>query len=472
MRGIRHPLPAAPLARRGARLRCFSAGSSRGTLGGLVSVALLLAAEAAAGTTTAADSSRGGGEPEKGSPAAAEVLVASLVDAIGPASARFLIEGIERAEKERAACLIIELDTPGGLDSAMRDIVKRILAADVPVVVYVAPSGSRAASAGLFLLLAAHVAAMAPGTNTGAAHPVQMGGGTIDSVMSEKVENDAASFIRSLAQKRGRNAEWAERAVRASVSVSDKEALELGVVDVIEPSLQALLVRLDGRKVELLSGPRTLQTKAAAVRMLHMGWRDRVLSAIANPNIAYLLLMLGSAGLMMELWNPGAILPGVVGAISMLLAFFALQVLPVNSVGLLLLLLGIILLLLEVKVTSYGALTIGGIVALTLGSIFLFDSKETLYRVSWTVIVPTVIAVTFFFLFVVGKGLLAQKHRPVTGSHGMLGQIGTADSALAPEGRVFVRGEYWHARAEAPVPAGAAVEVVGVEGLRLVVRPR
>ena len=203
-----------------------------------------------------------------------------------------------------------------------------------------------------------------------------------------------------------------------------------------------------------------------------MGWRDRLLSAIANPNIAYLLLMLGSAGLMMELWNPGAILPGVVGAISMLLAFFALQVLPVNSVGLLLLLLGIILLLLEVKVTSYGALTIGGIVALTFGSIFLFESKETLYRVSWTVIVPTVIAATFFFLFVVGKGLLAQKHRPVTGSQGMLGQIGTADSALELEGRVLVRGEYWHARAEAPVPAGAAVEVVGVEGLRLVVRPR
>lgn len=399
------------------------------------------------------------------------VLVATLHDAIGPASARYLIQGIDRAEERQAACFVIELDTPGGLDSAMRDIVKRMLAADVPIVVYVAPSGSRAASAGLFVLLAAHVAAMAPGTNTGAAHPVNMGGGAMDSVMSRKVENDAASFIRSLAQKHGRNPDWAESAVRESASISDSEALDLGVIDCVEPSLSLLLQHIDGMQVELLSGTRVLHTAHATVETLSMGWRDRVLAAIANPNIAYLLLMLGTTGLMMELWNPGAIFPGVVGAISMLLAFFALQVLPVNSVGLLLLALGIILLLLEVKVTSYGALTIGGVVSLTFGSIFLFESRQSLYRVSWSVVVPTVIAVTLFFLFVVGKGLLAQKRRPVTGSQGMLGEIGTADTALEPEGRVQVHGEYWKARALEPVPAGARVEVVAVEGLLLVVRP-
>jgi len=403
--------------------------------------------------------------------AARKILVLTLADAIGPASAKFLIRGIERAEHESAACIVIQIDTPGGLDTSMRDIVKRILASEVPVVVYVAPSGSRAASAGLFVLLSAHVAAMAPGTNTGAAHPVQMGGGAMDSLMSTKVENDAASFIRSLAQKHKRNADWAERAVRASVSASDDEALTLGIVDVVEPSLLALLERLEGREVELLAGPRILQLREAELVIVTMGWRDRLLSAVANPNIAYLLLMLGSAGLMMELWNPGTILPGVVGAISILLAFFALQVLPVNSVGLLLLLLGIVLLLLEVKVTSYGALTIGGIVALTFGSIFLFESRESFYRVSWSVLVPTVIAATCFFVFVVGKGLRAQRRQPTTGTQGMIGKIGTAATPLDPEGRVHIRGEIWTAHAVTPIAAGTKVEIVAVNGLRLEVRP-
>ena len=400
------------------------------------------------------------------------VCVAPLVDAIGPASARFLIDSIDRAEKRKAECLVIELDTPGGLESAMRDIVKRILAADVPVVVYVAPSGARAASAGVWILLAAHVAAMAPGTNTGAAHPVAVGGGEVDDTMRKKLENDAASFIRSVAQKRGRNVEWAEKAVRESASASDREALELHIVDVVEPSLQALLVRIDGRQVEVVSGPRTLHTRAATIEKLEMGWRARALSAIANPNVAYILLMLGSMGLMMELWNPGAIFPGVVGAISLLLAFFAFQVLPVNSVGLLLILLGVILLLLEIKVTSYGTLTLGGVAALTFGSLLLFETPEAFYRVSWGVLLPTVAVVTFVFLFIVGKGLLAQRARPVTGASGMIGLVGTADSRLDPGGRVFVRGEYWNARSLEPIEAGSSVEVLAVEGRQLVVRPR
>ena len=417
----------------------------------------------AAPDTTAADSTAAA-RP-------ALVRVARLYDAIGPASAHFLIKSIETAEAEGAAALVVELDTPGGLETAMRDIVKRILSADVPVVVYVAPSGARAASAGLWILLAGHVAAMAPGTNTGAAHPVAVGGGEVDETMKEKLESDAASFIRSVAQKRGRNVEWAEKAVRESASASDAEALELDIIDVVEPSLQALLLRIDGREVEVLSGRRRLATREARIESVEMGWRDRVLSAIANPNVAYLLLMLGSAGLMMELWNPGAIFPGVVGAISLLLAFFAFQVLPVNWVGLLLIGLGVVLLILEIKVTSYGALTIGGVVSLTLGSLLLFESPASFYRVSLSVLVPTVAAATLFFLFVVGKGLLAQRTRPVTGREGMIGLIGTADSRLDPYGRVFVRGEYWNARAAEPIEPGASVEVVAVEGQRLVVRP-
>ncbi len=399
------------------------------------------------------------------------VLVAPLHDAIHPATASYVTRCIERAESQQAACLVIELDTPGGLDSAMRDIVKRILAADVPVIVYVSPSGSRAASAGLWILLAGHVAAMAPGTTTGAAHPVPLGGGeNVDETVTQKFENDAAAFVRTVAQKRGRNAEWAERAVRESVSASNNEALELDVIDLVTPSLDDLLERVDGREVEVLSGTRTLRTHGARVEKVDMDWRDRLLAGIANPNIAYLLFMLGTMGLMMELWNPGAIFPGVLGAISMLLAFFALQVLPVNSVGVLLLVLGVVLLLLEIKVTSYGALAIGGVTSLTLGSIFLFDTREAWYRVSWTVLAPTVAAVALFFLFVVGKGLLAQRARPVTGTEGMLGEIGTADSRLDPTGRVYVHGEYWFARAAEPIEPGQRVEVVAVDGRELVVR--
>jgi len=400
------------------------------------------------------------------------VLRVRVQDAIGPASRNFIVRAVDDAESRRAACLVLELDTPGGLDESMRDIVKRILGAAVPVVVYVAPSGSRAASAGFFILQAAHVAAMAPGTNTGAAHPVQMGGGEMDETMAGKVENDAASFVHALAQRRGRNVEWAESAVRESASIAASDALEKRVIDCVAGSLDDLLVQLDGRQVELISGPHTLHTVNARVESHSMNWRDRVLSTIANPNVAYLLLMLGTMGLAMELWNPGAIFPGVVGAIALLLAFFALQVLPVNQAGLLLLVVGVILLLLEIKVTSYGALTIGGVASLTLGSILLFDSPGALSRLSWSIIVPVVVCTTLFFLFVVGAGLRAQRRRPVTGPEGMVGERGRADTALTPAGRVAVHGEYWWARAaDAPVAAGEAVVVTAIEeGRRLVVR--
>lgn len=399
------------------------------------------------------------------------VLIAELADAIAPPTAGFLIGAIERAEARGAACLVIQLDTPGGLDVAMRDVVKRILSSSVPVVVYVAPSGARAASAGLFILLSAHVAAMAPGTNTGAAHPVNLGGGPVDSTMAVKIVNDSASFIRSIAHQRGRNEEWAERAVRESASITADEALATGVVEVLATSPQDLLRRLDGRTVKMLTGEATLRTRDVRLEKLEMGWRERALSKLANPNVAYMLLMLGTMGLLLELYNPGAILPGVVGAISILLAFFALQVLPVNSVGLLLLAVGIILLVLEIKVTSYGLLTIGGVIALSLGALFLFDSKDSLYRVSWSVLIPTVAVTAAFFLFVIGKGLQAQRARPMTGRVALIGAVGIADSVINLEGKVIVNGEYWEALAAQPIAAGSSIEVVGIEGRQLFVRP-
>jgi membrane-bound serine protease (ClpP class) len=311
------------------------------------------------------------------------------------------------------------------------------------VAIYVGPSGARAASAGTFILVSAHVAAMAPGTTTGAAHPVNLGGGDVDETMAEKVLNDAASFMRSLAEKRGRNAEWAESAVRESESITADEALDLDVIDIVAVDVRDLLSQMDGMNVETLSGIRTLRTRNARVEDVVMGWRDRLLSMIANPNIAYLLLMLGT-----------------------------MQVLPVNSVGLLLLLLGIIMLILELNVTSYGLLTIGGVVSLTLGAILLFEAAAPIYRVSWSVLVPTVIVTTLFFLFVLGKGLAAQRSAPVTGREGIVGEVGLADSRIAPEGRVYVHGEYWNARSEKPVEQGDSIEVVAVEGRTLVVRPR
>ena len=399
------------------------------------------------------------------------VLRVRVEAAIGPASRNFIGRAVDAAEERGAACLVIELDTPGGLDDSMRDIIKRILASDVPVVVYVAPSGSRAASAGFYILQAAHVAAMAPGTNTGAAHPVPMGGGEADPTMQEKIENDAASFARSLAQRRGRNVEWAESAVRESESVSAQEALDKNVIDWVAPGLDSLLAAIDSVTVETLSGRHVLGTRGARVETISMGWRDRVLSTIANPNVAYLLLMLGTMGLAMELWNPGAIFPGVVGAIALLLAFFALQVLPVSHAGLLLLLVGVILLILEIKVTSYGALTIGGVTSLTLGSILLFESPGAMFRVSWWVLVPAVLGTTLFLLFVVGKGLGAQRRKPVTGPEGLVGEHGRADSALAVGGgRVFVHGEYWNARSDEPIESGTPVVVEAVEGNVLHVR--
>lgn len=395
---------------------------------------------------------------------AAVVDVIRIEGPIGPVAAEYLRRNLRQAEAGESQCLIVELDTPGGLDASMRLMVKEILNAELPVVVYVCPSGARAASAGMIITLAAHVAAMAPGTNIGAAHPVAMGDRKLSKEMQKKLENDAAAYVRGIAARRGRNARWAERAVRESVSATAREALKLGVIDLIASDLPELLRKLDGRTVVTAAGRRRLHTRGAEVRRHALRLRERILSALSSPNVAYLLLMLGMAGLYFELAHPGAILPGVVGAICLILAFYSLQTLPVNYAGVLLLALGVALLIAEAKVAGYGLLGVGGLISLLLGSLLLFSSPLPWMRVSWKVLVPTV-ALTAGLLFAsAGLVFRAQRRRPLTGVEGLVGARGVAITDLQPEGKVLVHGEYWNARAEAPVKRGRRVRVVRVNG--------
>jgi membrane-bound serine protease (ClpP class) len=385
---------------------------------------------------------------------------------IGPISSRIILKAIESSVEDSSEALVIELNTPGGLDESMRLVTKDILNSQVPVIVYVSPSGSRAASAGVFITLSAHIAAMAPGTNIGAAHPVSMGG-QVDSTMMEKVENDAAAYIKSIATRRNKNAEWAEEAVRKSVSVTEYEALELNVVDLVVNNVRELLDSCDGRTASLPSGDRTLNTKGVEVKKIEISWRDRVLEVITNPNIAYILFSIGMLGIFFELSNPGAIFPGIIGGICLILGFFAFQSLPINYAGLLLMALAIIFFILEVKITSYGALTIGGIVSLFLGSLMLFESPLPFMRASLSIIIVVVICMAAFFIFAVGFGLKAQRRKPTTGKRGMVGEVGVVKSPLKPEGSVFVHGEIWKAMADEPIEEGEKVIVKEVEDLTL-----
>jgi membrane-bound serine protease (ClpP class) len=393
--------------------------------------------------------------------------------AIGPVAQKIISEGLKRAESEHAEALVIELDTPGGLLSTTRLICKDLLAATVPVVVYVAPSGARAGSAGVFVTLAANVAAMAPGTNIGAAHPVGIGGLGSDSskVMSEKVTNDAAAFARTLAERNHKNIEWAERAVRESVSATETEALQLGVIDLIADSRDSLLTKLDGRIVTLDHGSDTLHTAGATIHETPLSLRLRILSVIADPNIAYILMLVGIYGIFFELYNPGAILPGVVGALSLILAFFSLQLLPLSWAGVLLILLGIVLFLLEIKITSYGLLSVGGGVSMILGSLMLFEPVKTGIHVGLELIIPATIITGLFFVFVVGMGLRAQMRKVTTGKEGLVGEIGTVSLAGPPRIKVQIHGEWWDAKCSAPLQVGARVRVVAVNGMKLKVEP-
>ncbi len=387
---------------------------------------------------------------------------------INPVATEYIQKSIQRAEKDGAQLLVIELDTPGGLMESMHQIVKAIQASRVPVAVYVAPSGARAASAGVFVTYAAHIAAMAPSTNIGSAHPVfgsSPMGGKPDSAMSktmlEKVTNDAVAKIKSLAQKRGRNGEWAEKAIRESANITAKEALKLHVVDYLVPTVDSLLKVIDGKAIVLDNRQKVvLHTAHARIITFEMNWRQRILDTLSNPNIAYILLMLGIYGLLFELYNPGSILPGVVGGICLILGLYALQTLPVNYAGVMLILFAIILFLLEIKIPSYGLLTIGGIIALIMGSVMLFDSPLPFLRVSWQVITFVVILSVLFFVFAIGMAVKTHRKKPTTGLVGLIGEIGEVFKPLQPEGIIKVHGEFWKAVCNVPCKKGQKVRVI------------
>lgn len=396
-----------------------------------------------------------------------QVDVIKINDVITPAIADFISRSIEQATKNRAECLIIQMDTPGGLDTSMRDIIKDIMNADIPIVVYVAPSGARAASAGVFITLAADIAAMAPGTNIGAAHPVAVGGGRIDRKMTEKVVSDTVAYIKSIAEKKGRNAEWAEEAVRYSVSVTETEALKLNLIDLIAKDLNDLLEKIDGKTVEKPRGMIKLATKGLKTNFLKMGFRGRFLAVLSNPNIAYILMMIGLVGLYFELSTPGAVFPGVIGGICLILALFAFRMLPINYAGVILILLAVIFFIAEIKVTSYGLLTMGGLVSLALGSIMLFESPIPALRASLSVIIPTVMVTAAFFIFAMSMAIRAQMAKPATGSEGLIGEIGVARTRLDPEGKVFVHGEFWNAYSDGTIEEGEKIRVSKTDGLKL-----
>jgi membrane-bound serine protease (ClpP class) len=403
------------------------------------------------------------------------VYTAEVDGIIQPVVAEYLRRAIATADAANAALLVITLRTPGGLLDTTRDINRAIIAAKTPVAVWVGPSGSRAASAGFLITMAADVAAMAPGTHIGAAHPVSGDGSKIDDTMAKKVASDTASYARTLAQQRKRNADLMEQAVTESRSYTEQEAAAAKppLIDVVASSVSDLLAKIDGRTIMRFDGStRTLRLQGASTHPIEMTWAQRLLSAVAHPQIAYLLLTLGMLGLTVEFWNPGAIFPGVAGGICLLLAFFALQVLPISYTGILLILLGLVLLILEVKVTSFGVLAVGGVTAVFFGSLMLIDSPLPELQIGLRMIIPITLSVSAIILFLVQLAIKAQKQRAVTGPAGMLDEVGDALTSIDPGGvgRVRTHGEIWTATSEDPIAAGARVQVVGVKGLLLTVR--
>jgi membrane-bound serine protease (ClpP class) len=404
--------------------------------------------------------------------APSEVLVVKVKSPIHPVSAELIADAIQEADKRGSAAVIVELDTAGGLMSSTRDITTAILGARTPVVIYVAPSGAQAASAGFFILMSADVAAMAPGTNAGAAHPVDGSGKDIGGTMGRKVEQDAAANVRSLAVRNGRNVALAEAAVLQSRSFTAGEALQEHLIEIVAADVPALVRALDGRVIHRGANAVTLRTAGAAVRPFDVSPLRALLGVIADPNITYLLLGLGWLGLLFELMHPGAVLPGVVGAIFLVLAFYGLSVLPVNYAGLALILLAVIFFILEIKLPSYGGLTIAGVACLVLGSLMLFKTPEPALRVS----VELIAMISAFTLLVVGflvfMSLRARRMPVRSGVEGMIHEIGVARSPLNPRGKVLLQGEIWDAVADEPVEMGEAVEVMAVRNLTLAVRHR
>ncbi|MGC4097355.1 MAG: nodulation protein NfeD [Nitrospira sp.] len=402
---------------------------------------------------------------------AKDVVVANYVGVINPVAAEYLHDALEFAHSSDAHALILKLDTPGGLDTSMRLMIKDIASSSLPVIVFVAPSGGRAASAGVFITMAAHVAAMAPGTNIGAAHPVAMGGGEMDTTMKEKVENDSVAYIKSIAKQRGRNVSWAEDAVRKSVSATEQEALKLNIIDLIAEDIPTLLKHVQGKVITLPKGTATLSSETMTLREFPMGTRLELLKILSDPNIAYLLMSIGTIGIMAELYSPGAILPGIIGAISLILAFYSLQSLPVNYAGALLVILGVVFLLLEISVTSYGLLALGGLAAMTLGGLLLIKSDAPFLQVSLSFLLPTVMTAGSLVGIIAWMAIKSGPRRPVTGIEGMIGSIGIAKTDVNPRGQIAVQGEIWEAISHTPIRQGEAAEVTAVEGLTLTVAP-
>lgn len=400
-----------------------------------------------------------------------DVLVITFSGVINPVAAEYINKSINKAAAMKAEALIIKLDTPGGLDTSMRSIVKDIIRSDVPVVVYVSPSGSRAASAGTFITMAAHIAAMSPGTTIGAAHPVAVGQ-RMDEAVIEKAVSDAAAYIKSIAEQRGRNARWAEDAVRKSISATETEALKENVIDLVAKDINELLSAIDGKTVKTAAEDKVLNTANAKLVQHEMGFRLKVLDIISNPTIAYILMLLGFYGLFFELTSPGSIFPGVFGAICLILAFYAFQTLPVNYAGLLLIILGAILFILEAMITSYGLLTTGGIISFVLGSLMLFESPLPALQVSLSVVIPAAIITALFFIVTLKLALKAHKRKPVTGIEGIRGEEGIAKTDITPGsgGMVIVHGEYWSAYSDDVIHKGEQILVEDVKGLRVKVK--
>jgi membrane-bound serine protease (ClpP class) len=402
----------------------------------------------------------------------AQIVVSIKIEgSINPAVADYIREGIEKAQHENAACLIINLNTPGGLVQSTRVIVSSMLESPVPVIAYVSPGGAHAGSAGVFIVTAAHVAAMAPGTNIGAAHPVGMGQQP-DSIMNEKGVNDAAAFIRSISAKRNRNMQWAEDAVRLSVSITEKEALEKKVIDLVAVNEQDLLNQLDDRHVELATATVTMHTKGARIVPYEMSFAEKILNILSDPNISYIIMLLGLYGMLFELYSPGAILPGIVGVIALVLAFYSMHVLPINYAGLSLIVFSIVLFLLEIKIASHGLLAIGGTVSLLLGSMMLFRKSSSLEftHLSLTVIITSTTITALFFLFVIGLGIKAQRRKPVSGPEAMMGTIAETLDELDPAGTVTLQGEIWNAESiSGKIDKGERVRVKEMRNLKLYV---
>ena len=404
----------------------------------------------------------------------AQNVVSITIDgAINPSAAAFIKRGIEKAQSRNAECLIIHLNTPGGLLKSTRVIVGEILESPVPVIVYVSPGGAHAGSAGVFITLAANIAAMAPGTNIGAAHPVSLQS-AMDSIMNDKATNDAAAFIRTIAEKRSRNLEWAEEAVRKSVSVTAREALEKNIIDLVVYDVTSLLEQVDGKTVELNSGSKILHTKGAVVEEVEMTFIEKLLYILGDPNIAYILMLIGFYGILFELYSPGAIFPGIIGGISLILAFYSLHTLPVNYAGLALIIFAIILFILEIKIVSHGMLAIGGVISLLMGSLMLIRPGSALEfaRISRGVIIPAVIVTAAFFLLLIWMGLKAQKNKNVTGAESMVGETGEALDSFETSGQVLVHGEIWRAESVGgKIEKGQAIRVTAIENFKLFVEP-